>query len=55
MAKPGDPGYIKDGQKNAVKTAIELYRETGKTPKEKKPSVTSQVKGDPRMDTLYGG
>jgi len=49
--KPGNPGYIKDGWKNAVKTAAELYyRETGKTPKAKQPSVTSQV-----MDALYRG
>jgi len=54
--KPGNPGFVKDGWKNAVKTATELYyRETGKTPKEKKPRVTSQVKGDPRMDALYRG
>jgi len=44
------------GWKNAVKTAKELYyRETGKTPKAKKPRVTSQVKGGPRMDALYRG
>jgi len=41
-AKPGNPGYIKDGWKNAVNKATELYyRETGKTPKAKKPRVTS--------------
>jgi len=55
-AKPGSGNYVKDGWKNAVKTATELYyRETGKTPKQKKPRVTSQVKGDPRMDALYRG
>jgi len=33
---------------NTVKTATDLYyRETEKTPKAKKPRVTSQVKGDP--------
>jgi len=54
--KPGNPGYVKDGWKNAVKTATELYyRETGKTPKAKKQRVKSQVKGDPRMDALYRG
>jgi len=54
--KPGNPGYVKDGWKNAVKTATELYyRERGKTQKAKKPRVTIQVKGDPRMDTLYRG
>jgi len=41
--KPGNPGYVKDGWKNAFKRATELYyRETGKTPKAKKPHVTSQ-------------
>jgi len=54
--KPGNPVYIKDGWKNAVKTATELYyRETGKTPKAKKPRLTSQVKGDPRIDALCRG
>jgi len=54
--KPGNPGYFKDGWKKAVKTATELYyRETGKTPKAKNPHVTSQVKGDPRMEALYRG
>jgi len=55
-AKPGNPDYIKDGWKNAVKTATELYyRDTGKTPKAKKQMVTCKVKCDPRMDALYRG
>jgi len=54
--KRGNPGYVKDGWKNAVKTATELYyRKTGKTPKAKKPHVTSQLKGDLRMNALYRG
>jgi len=54
--KPGNPGYVKDSWKNAVKTATELYYwETGKNSKAKKPLVTSLVKGDPRMDALYRG
>jgi len=41
-AKPGSPGYVRDGWKNAVERAKEIYyRDTGKTPKkkEKKPSI----------------
>jgi len=55
-AKPGSGNYVKDGWKNAIKTATELYyREIGKNPKAKKPSVTSRIKGDPKMEALYRG
>jgi len=51
-AKPGSPGYVKDGWKNAVVRAKEIYyRGTGKAPKkkEKKPSI---IKDDETMDAL---
>jgi len=54
-AKPGRPGYFKDGWKNSVEKAKEIYyRDTGKTPKkkEKKPSI---IKDDETMDALYRG
>jgi len=55
-AKPGSGNYVKDGWKNAIKMATELYyRETGITPKAKRPRVTSQIKGDPKMEALYKG
>jgi len=42
--KPGNPGYVKNGWKNAVKTATELYyRETGKTPGSHELQVKSKV------------
>jgi len=54
-AKPGSLGYVKDGWKNAVVRAKEIYcRDTGKTPKkkEKKPSI---IKDDEWMNALYRG
>jgi len=52
-AKPGSPGYVKDGWKNAVVRAKEIYyRDTGKIPKkkEKKPSI---IKDDERMNAHW--